>query len=63
MHKAFKFCLDRNFGAKMLMCLDRVIHHKSDSYLVLQGHAGDVFFVLRQDIFEFSGIILACSNL
>lgn len=56
MHKAFKFCLNRDFWAKMLMCLNRVMHHKSDSYLVLRGCAGDLFFVFWQGICEFSGM-------
>lgn len=45
--------LNRNFGAKMLICLNGEMHHKSDSYLVLCGCAVDPFFVLQQDVCEF----------
>lgn len=55
MHEAFKFCLNKTLGAKMLTRLNGMMHHKSDSYLVLCGCAGDLFFVLQQDICEFSG--------
>lgn len=47
--------LNRNFGAKMPICLNGEMHHRSDSYLVLCGCAVDLFFVLQQDIYEFSG--------